>query len=387
MRQTPMHRQRLKPLQHRSWSMRTTAMLLVLMLLSPVAASIGEGQNYDIEFEIDGENILPNYSRAVQLAFDRVENLDQYTDDELSQTNQWLIVTQIPIDKQSLTLAKPESVESAPILGGAYIWYFDNPLEAIDDLEMLVEIGHIESYSPLVERQQFPRDNPNDPEFSSQWHLDNTGQTSGLSGEDINATDVWDNYRGEGIVISIVDDGLDHQHPDINGNYDANYSYDWCNDDSDPAPNSWNGHGTAAAGVAAAVGNNSLYVSGAAWEATLGGSTLIACWSGDSTEADALSFENDDIDIYSNSWGPADDGQTVSGPGPLTLAAFEDDAYNGRKGLGNSITWAAGNGLGNDDNANKDGYANSRFTIAVTCLLYTSPSPRDVEESRMPSSA
>ncbi len=266
-----MHRQRLKPLQFRTQSMRTTAMLLVLMLVSPVGASIADGQNHDIDFEINGEDILPTYSRAVQLAFDRVENLDQYSDDELSQTNQWLVVTQIPIEKQSLTLAKPASVEFAPILSGAYIWYFEDPLEAIDDLEMLVQIGHIESYSPLVERQQFPRDNPNDPEFSSQWHLENTGQTSGLSGEDINATDVWDNYRGEGVVISIIDDGLDHQHPDISDNYDGNYSYDWCNDDSDPTPNSWNGHGTSAAGVAAAVGNNSLYVSGAAWEATLGG--------------------------------------------------------------------------------------------------------------------
>ena len=102
MRQPPMHRQRLKPLQHRSQSMRTTAMLLVLMLVSPVAASIGEGQNYDIDFEIDGENILPTYSRAVQLAFDRVEDLEQYTDDELSQTNQWLVVTQIPIPLQDI---------------------------------------------------------------------------------------------------------------------------------------------------------------------------------------------------------------------------------------------------------------------------------------------
>ena len=34
-----------------------------------------------------------------------------------------------------------------------------------------------------------------------------------------------------------------------------------------------------------------------------------------------------------------------------------------------------------------EGY-NSSFTIYDTsCLLYTSPSPRDVEESRMPSSA
>ena len=30
---------------------------------------------------------------------------------------------------------------------------------------------------------------------------------------------------------------------------------------------------------------------------------------------------------------------------------------------------------------------NSPYGISVTCLLYTSPSPRDVEESRMPSSA
>ena len=30
---------------------------------------------------------------------------------------------------------------------------------------------------------------------------------------------------------------------------------------------------------------------------------------------------------------------------------------------------------------------NDRTTFQITCLLYTSPSPRDVEESRMPSSA
>ena len=29
----------------------------------------------------------------------------------------------------------------------------------------------------------------------------------------------------------------------------------------------------------------------------------------------------------------------------------------------------------------------TEITIYITCLLYTSPSPRDVEESRMPSSA
>ncbi|MEO2179254.1 MAG: S8 family serine peptidase, partial [Candidatus Poseidoniia archaeon] len=116
------------------------------------------------------------------------------------------------------------------------------------------------------------------------------------------------------------------------------------------------------------VGDNSLDVTGIAYDATIAGSTLIACWASDSVEAEALSYESDEIDIYTNSWGPADDGQTLLGPGPLTLAAFEFDAYQGREGLGNMITWAAGNGLGSDDNSNYDGYANSRYTVAVTAI-------------------
>ena len=365
-----MHRQRLKPPRTQISNVRVTAMLLVLMLVSPVIATAGQEQTIDFDFEINGDPILPTYSRTIQLAFDRVGDLDRYTPTELSQTNEWLVITQIPIEKQFFTSAKPTTIESSPLLRGAYKWHLDNPLEQIGKLEESKEMGHIEAFYPLVENQQIPRSTPNDPEFSSQWHLENTGQTNGLVGEDINATYVWHNYRGDGVVISIVDDGLEHSHPDIIDNYNSTYSYDWCNGDSDPTPNSWNGHGTAAAGVAAAVGNNSLNVAGAAWEATLAGSTLIACGSPDSMEADALSFRNDKIDIYSNSWGPSDDGTTLAGPGPLTLAAFEEDAYQGRKGLGNTITWAAGNGLGSDDDANKDGYANSRFTIAVTSITH-----------------
>ena len=81
-----------------------------------------------------------------------------------------------------------------------------------------------------------------------------------------------------------------------------------------------------------------------------------------------LSHMNNDIDIYSNSWGPSDNGNTLGSAGPLMLAAFEDDAYNGRNGLGNIITWAAGNGLSNEDDSNLDAYANNRFTISVTAV-------------------
>ncbi|HIE81129.1 MAG TPA: hypothetical protein EYQ07_01095 [Candidatus Poseidoniales archaeon] len=348
--------------------MRGSATLLVLMLLTPVSAAMADEARQPIDLEIDGEPILPTYSRAVQAAFARVENLDRYSEEQLAQTDEWLIVTQVPLKKQVWTLASPRQVEPAPILRGAYIWHFDKPLAAIPGMQAALEAGQIESFSPLVLKKQTPRANPNDPEFSAQWHLENTGQTNGLSGEDVNVTSTWDTYTGSGVVISVVDDGLDHTHSDLSPHYSSLFSYDWCDDDSDPSPSSWNGHGTAVAGVAAAVGNNGLDVTGVAFNATIAGSTLIACWAGDATEADALSYESDDIDIYTNSWGPADDGQTLEAPGPLTLAAFESDAYNGREGLGNLITWAAGNGLGSNDNSNYDGYANSRFTIAVTAI-------------------
>ena len=96
----------------------------------------------------------------------------------------------------------------------------------------------------------------------------------------------------------------------------------------------------------------------------------IACGFTDSTAADALSFDNGDIDIYSNSWGPSDDGNVLGGPGPITIAAIEDSIYNGRFGLGNIYTWAAGNGLGANDNSNYDGYASLRYAIAVSAITH-----------------
>ena len=40
-------------------------------------------------------------------------------------------------------------------------------------------------------------------------------------------------------------------------------------------------------------------------------------------EASALHFRSDVIQIYSNSYGPADDGFTVAGPGPDSLKAIQ----------------------------------------------------------------
>ena len=44
--------------------------------------------------------------------------------------------------------------------------------------------------------------------------------------------------------------------------------------------------------------------------------------SSDAVEASALGYKDNHIHIYSNSWGPSDNGFIVEGPGPLAKKAL-----------------------------------------------------------------
>ena len=341
-------------------SVRSVWLVLVLLLssIAPLASADFSVVNYDGAPLGDSPEEAPltySFSPAIRAAFARVSDLSQYSADELESTTKWVVVSSQPLGEATGLLANTWYVEVDP----------DNALKHFSDLQ---EKGEIEVAYPLVKRQNTLKWTPNDPYFSNQWHLENTGQENGVAGEDVNITSAWNEVRGTGIVIGIVDDGLEWDHADLSTNYESTLDYDYCNNDGDPTPSSFDAHGTAAAGVAAATGNNGLGVSGSAPDASLAGLMLIACGNSDSDEANTLSHLNNQIDIYSNSWGPSDNGEILGSAGPLMLAAFEDDAYNGRNGLGNIITWAAGNGLGNDDDSNLDAYANSRFTISVTSV-------------------
>ena len=52
---------------------------------------------------------------------------------------------------------------------------------------------------------------------------------------------------------------------------------------------------------------------------------------GDETEAKALKYNRDYIDIYSNSWGPDDRGFEVKGPGNKTQTTLREGAEEVRK--------------------------------------------------------
>ena len=67
---------------------------------------------------------------------------------------------------------------------------------------------------------------PNDPYFKDQWPLRNTGQYAyGTAGADIDATDAWRVSKGNyGIVIAVLDTGVDYNHNDLASNIWRNAS-------------------------------------------------------------------------------------------------------------------------------------------------------------------
>lgn len=218
---------------------------------------------------------------------------------------------------------------------------------------------------PRMRPRAAPAPSIPDPLYQQQWHL-HTHLWS------VDAGGVQED--GSNVTIAIVDDGLEHTHPDLRANYDAGHSWDYNDNDADPMPTrDEDGHGTAAAGVAAAVAMNGHCGRGVAHKARVLGVRTIADGVTDMVEAQALTHHAMGVtDIYSCSWGPADDGRLMAEPGYLVRQALALYAgqLRGRLGKGNVYVWAAGNGRGEGDSCAYDGYASSPFVIAIGALDY-----------------
>ncbi|XP_020281000.1 furin-like protease 1 isoform X4 [Pseudomyrmex gracilis] len=205
----------------------------------------------------------------------------------------------------------------------------------------------------------------NDDRWPQMWYL-NRGK-----GLDMNVQGAWaEGITGNGVVVTILDDGLEKDHPDLLKNYDPQASYDVNSHDEDPMPRydmvDSNRHGTRCAGEVAATANNSLCSVGVAFGAGVGGVRMLDGDVTDAVEARSLSLNPQHIDIYSASWGPDDDGKTVDGPGELATRAFIEGITKGRNGKGSIFVWASGNGGRDHDNCNCDGYTNSIWTLSIS---------------------
>lgn len=95
---------------------------------------------------------------------------------------------------------------------------------------------------------------PNDPSYLRQAYF--TG---------MNLDDAWNLTTGnEQVLIAVVDTGVDAMHPDFGGKVLGGWSSDGAGTFEDV-----HGHGTAVAGVAAAVGNNGLGMAGVSWNSPI----------------------------------------------------------------------------------------------------------------------
>ncbi|XP_070543437.1 proprotein convertase subtilisin/kexin type 5-like [Ptychodera flava] len=219
-----------------------------------------------------------------------------------------------------------------------------------------------------------------DPNWKTeQWYFNRENDLT------MNIAEAWNlGYTGKGVVVTILDDGIEHDHPDLKVNYDPEASTDINNHDRDPMPrttfNDENRHGTRCAGEVAMQANNSACGVGAAFNAGIGGIRMLDGMVTDAVEAESLSFNPEHVDIYSASWGPDDDGKTVDGPGRMAKQAFIEGVTKGRNGKGSIFMWASGNGGRGDDNCNCDGYQDSIYTISISSTTERSLKPWYSEE-------
>jgi thermitase len=92
---------------------------------------------------------------------------------------------------------------------------------------------------------------PDDPYWNVQWGL-----------RKIHADWAWNTTLGSrGVLVAVVDTGIDYHHPDLAANYVA-LGYDWVNGAADPMDDT--GHGTHCAGIIAATIGNSVGIAGLA---------------------------------------------------------------------------------------------------------------------------
>lgn len=210
-----------------------------------------------------------------------------------------------------------------------------------------------------------------EPGFSSEWGIHNTGQhltgtqsQTGIADIDIDGLEALRVTLGEpSIVVAVIDDGVDFNHPDLaarawtnpgevagngldddsNGFVDDIHGWDFCNDDASVHDAGQDGHGTHVAGTIGASLNGSGVV-GVAPGIRIMAIKFIddnSCGS-DDMAVDAIDYAASfDVPIINASWGGSDESAV------LDLAIAESGAL---------FVAAAGNAGRNIDSTTYDFY-------------------------------
>lgn len=237
---------------------------------------------------------------------------------------------------------------------------------------------------------------PNDPYYSDQWALNNTGQSGGTVGADIDIDSVWNNLTGSDVVVAIIDTGIDYTHPDLaanmwhnaneipnnsidddnNGYVDDYYGYNFWYYNGDPDDDHF--HGTHVAGTIGAVGDNGIGVTGINWNAKLMAVKFLNS-SGSGYLSDAISAIEYAVDngakVLNNSWGFMSGQQLPTNPTLEPVQSLRDAIeYADQHGV--IFVAAAGN-----DGVDSDTSANYPSSYSVANILSVASTDRNDDRS------
>ena len=177
-----------------------------------------------------------------------------------------------------------------------------------------------------------------DPMLASQWGLENRGDSylvrrgDMAAGADTHAFPAWRSSRGRGVVIAVVDTGVDLSHPDLrdrawnnsdevcgnradddrNGFVDDCQGWDFARNDASVYDRGDHWHGTHVGGIAAATLGNSQGGAGIAPEASIMAVKISSDGQGipSGVAAAAINYAVDNgADVVNCSWGGQGHGQ------------------------------------------------------------------------------
>lgn len=233
------------------------------------------------------------------------------------------------------------------------------PLAGVRWMELDIPTRHVPLFAP--NDPYFPR-NGGGAGQPGQWHVVNQ-HTAGL---DVKVQGAWNlDITGAGVIIGVVDDGLETAHPDLAPNYVAADSFNFDDNIPDPNPVGSNDrHGISVAGVAGARGGNSIGVTGAAPFAGLAGLRIDYSTSTTSDFVDATLYHSSgaitNIDIKNHSYGI---------PAPYITTTSEVNAMTTSAAAGTIHVLSAGNERGaSGQDSNKKDLQNSFSGITVAAL-------------------
>lgn len=203
-----------------------------------------------------------------------------------------------------------------------------------------------------------------DPLREDQWYING----SNLNGNWIHVNLNSVSYKGSGVLVSLVDNGLDLSHEDIIGNIGfGSYSY---------LPERFNfseaDHGTACAGIIVAEEGNGKGIVGIAPKAKMIGFNALRLPSIGNL-ADSLVRHKERVWVSNNSWGDFNSWGEPLALRSLIKSALEDGVKFGRNGKGIIYVFSAGNGesIQNNlptDNVNYSGLVNNKYTVPVCAI-------------------